>query len=329
MVLLLPYLLSIFNFLENQDIMVKHIYLDRINASSVSDNVLVFNLNKDYINIRHMVVSENYFYISPGEEDYKGFSTSISKLSKSGSFIGEIYRSKNDKLIKSLGYYAEKKLLIVAHNNKILSIDINNNKVAKEVEVDKSITRIRIYKNKLYVAGFQYTDNSEIYYLDTYDPISLKFLETKKEMKYGLENKIFRHSSLSSSNNELFVSMGKVNEIYSSIDGFKNPIISFENLYNKKPSLGNILFSSNQGLVGKFATTNFKYINDSYIFFYDLKSDKQYLSKNGENSGFYDDVKNSGFYRPLFTNSKEYMFSYKKNNTNENKISIILFKIKS
>jgi hypothetical protein len=148
-------------------------------------------------------------------------------------------------------------------------------------------------------------------------------------MKYGLGSKIFRHSSLSSSNNQLFVSMGKVNEIYSSIEGLEKPILIFVNIYKNRPSLGNILFSSNQGLVGKFATTNFKYINDSYIFFYDLKSDKQYLSKNGENSGFYDDVKNSGFYRPLFTNSKEYMFSYKKNNTNENKISIILFKIKS
>lgn len=309
--------------------MVKHIYLDRINASSVSDNVLIFNLNKDYINIRHMVVSENYFYISPGEEDYKGFSISVSKLSKSGSYLGAIYRSKEKKLINSMAHSPERNLLFVAHNNKILTINLYTNKIIKEVELNKSISRILFFKNKLYVTGFQYTDNSEIYYIDTYDPMSLKFIETKKEMKYGVGDKIFRHSSLSSSNNELFVSMGKVNEIYSSIDGFKNPIISFENLYNKKPSLGNIIFSSNQGLVGKFATTSFKYINDSYIFFYDLKSDKQYLSKNGENSGFYDDVKNSGFYRPLLTNSNEYMFSYKKININDNKISIVLFKIKS
>jgi hypothetical protein len=313
----------------NQEIEVKHIYLDRINVSSVADDVLLFDLNKDYINIRHMVVSENYFYISPGEENYKGFSTSVSKLSKSGSFIGEIYRSKERKLISSMGYYPEKKLLFVAHKNKILSIDINNNKVVKEVEVDKNITRIEIFKNTLYVAGFQYTGNLEIYYLDTYDPISLKFIETKKEMEHVIGQKIFRHSSLSSNDNELFVSMGKVNEIYSSIDEFKKPIITFKNIYKNKPSLGNIIFSSNQGLVGKFATTSFKYLNDTYIFFNDLKFDKQYLSKKDENSGFYDDVKNSGFHQPLLTNSKEYMFSFKKNSIYDKKISIVLFKIKS
>jgi hypothetical protein len=329
MVLFLPYLLCIFNYLVDQEIVVNHIYLDRINASSVADEVLIFNLNKNYINIRHLVVSENNFYISPGEEDYKGFSVSVSKLNKSGSYLGEIYRSKEKKLITGLAYYPEKNLLFVAHNNKILSLDSDKDKVVKEVEVNKSITRIMMFKNKLYVAGFQYTDDSEIYYLDTYDPLSLKLIETKKEIKYVGSDKTFRHSSLSSSNNELFVSMGRVNEIYSSIDGFKKPIITFENIYKNRPSLGNILFSSNQGLVGKFASTNFKYLNSSYIFFYDLESDKQYLSKKGENSGFYDDVKNSGFYTPFLTNSNRYMFSYKRSSTNDNKISIALFKIKS
>lgn len=329
MVLFLPYLLSIFNYLVNQEIEVKHIYLDRINVSSVANDVTIFDLQKDYINIRHLVVSESFYYISPGEGYHKGFSISVSKLDKSGSFIGEIYRSKDKKLITSMGYYPEKSMLFVAHNNKILSIDIKEDKVVKEVQVDKSISRIKMFKNKLYVAGFQYTDDSVIYYLDIYDPLSLKLIETKKEMKYVVGEKVFRHSSLSSSNNELFVSMGQVNEIYSSIDEFKKPIIIFKNIYKNKPTLGNIIFSLNQGLVGKFAITNFKYLNSSYVFFYDLKSDKQYLSKQGDNSGFYDDVKNSGFYSLFLTNSNEYMFSYKKYNTNENKISIVLFKIKS
>ncbi len=330
MVLFLPYLLSIFNYLVDQEIVVKHIYLDRINVSSVADDVLIFDLNKDYSNIRHLVISGSFFYISPGEVDYKGFSISVAKLHKSGSFIGEIYRSKDKKLIKSMAYYPEKGMLFVAHNNKILSIDIDEDKVVKEVEVDKSISTIKMFNNKLYVAGFQYTGDSIIYYLDTYDPLSLKLIETKKEMKYVVgESKAFRNSSLSLSNNELFVSMGQVNEIYSSIDEFKKPIITFKNIYKNKPALGNIIFSLNQGIAGKFVTTTFKYLNNNYVFFYDLETDKQYLSRKGENSGFYDDVKNSGFYAPFLTNSNEYMFSYKKYNTNDNKISIVLFKIKS
>jgi hypothetical protein len=153
-ILFLPYLLSILNFFVNQEIVVNHVYLDRINASSVADDVLIFNLNKDYINIRHMVVSENYFYISPGEEEYKGFSISVSKLSKSGSYLGEIYRSKEKKLINSMAHSPERNLLFVAHNNKILTINLYTNKIIKEVELNKSITRILFFKNKLYVAGF-------------------------------------------------------------------------------------------------------------------------------------------------------------------------------
>ncbi|TXD75336.1 YncE family protein [Algoriphagus ratkowskyi] len=329
MILFLPYLLSIFNYYLNQDIVVEHVYLDGINVSSIADDVLIFELNKDYSNIRHLVLSEDFYYLSPGEIDYKGFSVSVSKLDKAGTFIKEIYRPKDPKLITSLGYYPEKNLLFVAHNKSILSIDTNADKVVREVKVDKSITRILMFKNKLYVAGFEYTDESETYYLDVYDPLSLKLLDTKKEMNYVAGDKAFRHSSITSNDSELFVAMGTLNEIYSSVDDFKKPVLTFKNIYNNKPSGGNILFSSNQGLVGKFATTYFKYLNSNYFFIYDLKSDKQYLSKKGKNSGFYDDLKNTGFYSPLLTNSSEYMFSYKKYDTNENKILVVLFKIKS
>ncbi|SFB25869.1 hypothetical protein [Algoriphagus aquimarinus] len=317
-------------FLTQQDIGVEHVYLDRINTSSIADQVIHFDLKEDFTNIQDLVITQDFYFISPGEEKSKGFSTSVSKLDKSGKYLGEIYRSETGSLISDLAYNPSTKSLIISHNQKIVLLNVVTNKIIKEVEIDKRITRTKIFKSKLYVAGFNYTDDSEIYYLDIYDPLSLKLIETKKEMKYVLADKAFRHSSLSSKGDELFVSMGAVNEIYSSADGFKKPIITFKNIYKNKPSLGNILFSSNQGLVGKFATTGFKYLNNYYIYYYDLNAKKQYLSKTGENSGLYDDINNIGHIRnPRFTNANEYMFSTKKDKLNEKGITVILLKIKS
>ncbi|WP_339757215.1 hypothetical protein [Algoriphagus aquimarinus] len=325
-----PAFFFLFNYIAHQDIIVEHKYLPRIELSSIADEVISFDLEKDYTIIQDLVITEDNYFISPGEIESKGFSTSVSRLDKSGKYLGEIYRSENGSLIIDIAYNASTKMLIISHSQKIVLLNVVTNKIIKEVEIDKRITRTKIFKSKLYVAGFDYTDDSEIYYLDIYDPLSLKLIETKKEMKYVLADKAFRHSSLSSKGDELFASMGTVNEIYSSADGLKNPIITFKNIYKNKPSLGNILFSSNQGLVGKFATTGFKYLNNYYIYYYDLNAKKQYLSKIGENSGLYDDINNIGHIRnPKFTNSNEYMFTYKKDKLNEKGIKVILLKIKS
>lgn len=123
--------------------------------------------------------------------------------------------------------------------------------------------------------------------------------------------------------------MGEVNEIYSSSDGFQSPLISFKNIYKNRPVDGNIIFSLRQGVIGKFVTTGFSYRNNWYVYFYDLKTNKQYLSKKDDNSGVYDDVNNSGYYTPFLTNSDDYMFSYKRLSSNDQKISVVLFKIKS
>jgi hypothetical protein len=326
----IPLLFTLMSFSGQQDIVVEHNYLDRINASSIADEVIHFNLEKDFTGIQDVVITEDFYFISPGEEKSKGFSTSVSKLDKSGQYLGEIYRSETGSLISDLAYNPLTKSLIISHNQKIVLLNVVTNKIIKEVEIDKRITRTKIFKSKLYVAGHDYTDDSEIYYLDIYDPLSLKLIETKKEMKYAVADKAFRHSSLSSKGDELFVSMGAVNEIYSSADGFKNPVINFKNIYKNKPANGNILFSSNQGLIGKFATTGFNYLNNWYVYYYDLKAKKQFLSKTGENSGFYDDINKLGFIRnPRFTNSNEYMFSTKKDKLNGKGISVILLKIKS
>lgn len=315
------------SFLSYQSIIVKHVYLDRINLSKIADEILILNFSQNFTTIRDLVISKEYYFISPGEPAYKGFSISVFRIDKSGENLMEIYKSKENKIIRSLGFDNAKKILFVGHNKQILSIDTHTNKIIQEKKIDKNILKLRIFQKKLYVAGYRLTNDHEIYYLDTYDPESLAFIETKKEMKYPIQDKSFRHPTFSSFNDELFLSMGKTNEIYTSKDGFKNPKITFENIYKNKPESGNTLFSLNQGLIGKFAVTSFKYLNDSYIFVYDINLRIQYLSKKGENSGLYDDIKNSGFYEPNMTNTNEYMFSSKKNKND--KISLAIFKIRS
>lgn len=331
--LFLPFLLALINFSNPKDIFVEHVYLDRINASAIADDVQLFDLEKDFINIRHMVISKDYYFISPGEEESKGFATSVSKLDKSGKLIKEVYRSKEGGVIQDLAFDPSKNTLYVAHNNKIVTINLTDNSVGKEVKFDKSIHGAKIFNNKLYVASLEVSEKSKSYFLESYDPSSFRLLKLEKEMKYKAENNnsfyASRYPSLSTQDRNLFISMGEVNEIYSSFDGFKAPVISFKNIYKNRPADGKIIFSLRQGMVGKFATTGFSYRNNWYVYFYDLKTNKQYLSKTGDNSGFYDDVNNSGYITPFFTNSNEYMFSYKRTSSNGPKISIILFKIKS
>ena len=331
--LILPFLLALLNFSNPKDIFVEHVYIDRINASTIADQVQTFELKKDYINIRHMVISKDYYLISPGEEKSKGFAISVAKLDKAGKFINEIYRSKEGDIIMDLAYDQSKNKLYIAHKNRIVIINLTDNSLEKEFEFERSIHAAKIFNNKLYVASLDVSEKSKSYFLKSYDPSNLKLMNTEKEMKYKAEgNKSFnasRYPSLSTHENNLLISMGEVNEIYSSLDGFKDPVINFKNIYKNRPTDGEIIFSSRQGMIGKFVTTGFNYRNNWYIYFYDLKSNKQYLSKTGDSSGFYDDVNNSGYITPFFTNSNKYMFSFKRISSNDPKISVILFKIKS
>lgn len=178
--------------------------------------------------------------------------------------------------------------------------------------------------------SLEVTEKTKTYYLESYDPSNLNLIKIEKTMQYEVGSSgSARFPSMSSSKDEFYISMGEVNEIYSSADEFKNPIITFKNIYNKRPSYNNIIFSLNQGIIGKFTTTGFKHLNNWYVYFYDLKSNKQYLSKTGSDSGLYDDINNSGYYVPNFTNSNEYMFSSKKDKLNGKGITVILLKIKS
>ncbi|WP_057938307.1 YncE family protein [Algoriphagus resistens] len=331
--LILPYLIALLNFSNPKDIVVEHVYLDRINATAIADQVQTFDLKQDYINIRHMVISKDFYLISPGEEKSKGFATSIAKLDKSGNYLHEIYRSKEGHTIRDIAYDPSKNIVFVAHNNRIVCINLTNNSIIHEVKFDKSIHGAKLFNNKLYIASLVTSEKSKSYFLESYDPSGLKLIKLEKEMKYKAENnKSFafsRFPTLSTSDNNLLLSMGEVNEIYSSHDGFIDPVISFKNIYKNRPADGDIIFSLRQGVVGKFTTTGFRYRNNHYVYFYDQKTNKQYLSKTGESSGVYDDVTDSGYYTPFLTNSNEYMFSYKRFSSNDQKIKVILFNIKS
>lgn len=325
----------LFNYIAHKDILVEHKYQPRIEASSIAEEVITFDLEKNYSSIHDLVITEKYYFIAPGEYEDKGFPKSVSKLDKSGKYIEEIYRiTENGRSIRDIDYDDNNKRLLITDGNKLITFDIAKNTIIKEVKLDRAIHGVKLFNNKLYVSGCECNEKSKTFYLESYDPTNLKKISVEKEIKYKAEpNKPLdigsRFSSLSINSNHLFLSMGQVNEIYSSEDGFKNPTITFNNIYKNKPSNGNIIFSSNQGVIGKFTTTRFNYLNNWYIYFYDLKSNKQYLSKAGDNSGLYDDISNLGFIRsPHFTNSDEYMFTSKKINSNDEGISVILLKIK-
>lgn len=325
-----------FNYIAHQEIVVEHKYLPRIEASSIADEVISFDLEQNYSSIHELIITEEYYFIAPSDYENKGFPKSVSKLDKSGKYIEEIYRiTEKGMSIRDIDYDEANKRLIITDGNKLISFDIVKNKIVKEVELDRAIYGIKTFNSKLYVSGCECSESSKTFYLESYDPINLKIINIEKEINYKAEQNnpldaASRYSTLSINNNQLFLSMGQVNEIYSSADGFKNPIITFKNIYKNKPSYGNIIFSSNQGMIGKFTTTGFNYLNNWYVYYYDLKNNKQYLSKTGDNSGLYDDITNLGYIRsPHFTNSNEYMFTSKKNKSNDKGITIILLKIKS
>lgn len=321
----------LFNYIFNKDIVVEHNYLPRIEASSIADEVITFDLEKDFNTIRDLVITEGNYFITPVERDSDALARSVSKLDKSGKYIEEIYRLNEGEPIYSITYYPTKKNLIISHYRKIVLFNLVNNRVIKEVDFKRDITGLSIFKNSLYVASFENNEKIRTYYLESYDPSNLNLIKTEKTMKYEVSSSgPVRNSSMSLSKDNFYISMGEVNEIYSSADEFKNPVITFKNVYNKKRPYNDIIFSLNQGIIGKFATTGFMHLNKFHVYYYDLKTNEQFLTKIGDSSGIYDDIKGSGMFRtPKFTNSNEYMFSSKKNKLNGKGISVILLKIKS
>ena len=176
----------LFNFSTQQDIVVEHVYLDRINTSSITDKVIHFDLKEDFTGIQDVVITQDFYFISPGEEKSKGFSKSVSKLDKSGKYLGEIYRSETGSLIRNLAYDPSTKMLIIAHFNKIVLFDVVNSKIIKVVDFERNIYGIKIFKNKLYVSGCDCYEISKTYYLESYEASTLKLIKLEKDMNYHL-----------------------------------------------------------------------------------------------------------------------------------------------
>lgn len=127
----IPLLFTLMSFSTQQDIIVEHNYLDHINASSIADEVITFDLDKDYNIIRDVVITEGNYFITPVEKDSDVLALSVSKLDKSGKYIEEIYRSKQGMPIVNITYDPTKKSLIISHNKKIVLFDVVNNRIVK------------------------------------------------------------------------------------------------------------------------------------------------------------------------------------------------------
>ncbi len=328
------YWISLFFISLNTEIQVSHDYLPEIPASSIAEGAQLFTIKGEYLTIRDFLVSDDAYYLTPGEEESKGFATSIIKVNRRGEFLGEIYRSSDGSIIQGIAMDSVRNTLFSIHAKKIAVIDLSTWKVQKVVEFEKGIENAVFFQGKLALTRFEVQKDSKHYYLEMYDPESLKLIQESLKLSFKLEDNpaiknMARHSSLIENDGELWVSIGEVNDVYSSKNQFKGPIISFSNLYQGRQPSADILFSANQGIVGRFATTGFRYMNHWYTFFYDLKEQKQFLSRVGADSGVYDDFHRSGNYSLQFTNSGNHLFSYQKPKMNEDSITVILFDIKS
>lgn len=314
---------------NNHEIVIEHTYEKQINASDIAEAVEVVTLDKYFLSISHLAISDEYYFVSPVEKVEVGFSESVFLFSKSGAFSGNLYRSEN--IIQGLAYNLEKDQLYIAHRNSVVIYDVRQRKKIAKIDTDYSISNITSFDDKIYIGTTVNASGKKKYLIDSYNTSDFSFVKTYITMSYQLPEAfpivIFRRNSFSSGHGSLYISAGEVNEIYSSENNFTKPVVRFKNLYPKNDTEFNIYFSANQGITGKFATTSFRYKKKMYLLFYDLKNRRQYLSELNDASGLYDDYNHSGNYTPLLTNLSLYMYAHK--NQNEKKTNIVLFKIKS
>ncbi|UCS95071.1 hypothetical protein KZP23_08690 [Echinicola marina] len=318
-----------FYFLPNnvkKDIIIEHQYLPRIDASSISDEVKLISMDRDYHNIQSMVITEKSLFISPGEYNKKGFAYSICKLDKAGRFLKEIYRN-NEHLIKDLAFDELENRLLIAHSNSIVIYDISNDKILQSISIQESINNLALFKGKVYTSGISNEFEEKTYFMDSYNAKDLKFEKRHLDLSYESSSiNIFNPSTLTINKGELYSAIGEDNVIYSSSDRFQAPVFQFKNLSPGKK--GQDIFSGYRGLVGKYTTTHFSHKNQVFILFYDLTANKQYLSKTGTSAGVFDDFNDSGYYHLQFTNLSSYMYAFKRK-TSDHNATLALFKIKS
>lgn len=314
--------------LNGQDILVEHKYDKQISASSIADYIELVTLDKFCFNIRHLSIGESYFFISPGEKDFKGFSKSVARFSKQGKFLGEIYRS--DNLIVGLAYNSDKDQLYIGHTQAVVIFDVQQGKHVAEIKTE-GLSNLMYSDDNIFITRTGSGGDSKQYLVEKYNTGNLSRKVTCLDLKViadsPMAKSIFRSGSFSNGKSDLYVSTGETDEIFSSSNDFTKPVVRFRNLHQGNGQAFDILFSTNQGVIGRFATTSFRLKGKKFLLFYDLINKKQFLSEATDTSGVYDDFNNSGNYVPRFTDSSLYMYSSK--NQNEKQTTIALFKIKS
>lgn len=315
--------------LNDYDIVIEHKYENRINASAIADAVEIIDLDRYYHNVSHLVVSDEYLIVSPAEENLKGFSASVALFSKEGEFIEELYRDKN--IIQGLAYDPVNEHLYIGHRDRIAVYDVRLRSQKAKFEVKNGLSNIIFFEGRIYSATAKFEPGKKTYLIEAFDSKDYRPLKTPLETVYKAEEahpaarSVARRNSFSAGGGSLYVSYSEVNEIYSSDNDFKRPVVSFKNLYQSDDGALDIFMSSNQGIVGKYATTSFRHKRKHYLLFYDLKDRKQYLSESTDKSGLYDDFNHSGFYTPRFTNLNSHMYAYTKKGK---QTSVVLFNIK-
>lgn len=314
---------------DNHEVVVEHKYQNRINASTIADAVKIIDLEKDYHNVSHFVITDDYLIVAPGEEHLKGFSASVVLFTKEGRFIEELYRDKS--IVQGLAYDPVNEQLYIGHADRIAVYDIVNRRQKGELEVKNGLSNVTFADGRIYVGTTKFETGKKTYLIEAYDSKDHRPLKVTLEAVYKTGEAhpaasfVARRNSFSGGGGSLYISYGETNDIYSSGNDFKSPVVSFQNLYESSDGALDIFLSSHQGIVGKFATTSFRHKGKHYLLFYDLKDKKQYLSESTDKSGLYDDYNHSGFYTPKFTNLNSAMYAY----ANKGKqTSIVLFHIK-
>ena len=277
---------------NDYDVVVEHRYENRINASSIADAVEVIDLDRDYHNVSHLVIAGEYLIVAPGEEQLKGFAASVALFTKEGRFIEELYRDKNT--IQGLAYDPVNEQLYIGHRETIAVYDLRHRRQKGRFEVKNGLSNISFADGRIYTGTTKFETGKKTYLIEAFDNKDYRQLKGPLETVYKADEahpaarSVGRRNSFSRGGGSLYISYGETNDIYSSGNGFKSPVVSFQNLYESADGALDIFMSGNQGIVGKYATTSFRHKGKFYLLYYDLKDIKRFL--------------HAQVYQPQFTN---------------------------
>lgn len=302
--------------------------VDKLSLSEIEEKTTVVSLNDIEIKnpdaVKVFLIDENIFILQRYQEDGIHYSN-VSRFDLSGNFKGlletkdpasgeslnitDMYYNNADKSIflifqsgygffdKSGNYISYHKIKWQDSNNAILHpfMLIFNKQIWFE-EISRSNRGINV--------NFVHTD------LNFKSKETVKLLKSYKSDFTGILPKI----SLSSLNNELYVSFYSDNVIYRVTQKELTPVIRFE---IKDPSLSKTEVVLSQQMVGRHVKNGYWINSTEYDFLYNTESKKSYNIKYLHNSdmvytsGIKDDIYNTGYFKFNLTNSEDYIYFFK------------------